>query len=63
MSAERSLNTVVILPALQDIGAMEEEKDQLIKRVERLRKRVGRPGCTSVSSVLSAQDSLGFAEE
>lgn len=28
---------------LQDIGAMEEEKDQLIKRVERLRKRVRKP--------------------
>lgn len=25
---------------MQDISAMEEEKDQLIKRVERLKKRV-----------------------
>lgn len=32
---------------LQDITAMEEEKDQLIKRVERLRKRVKRRLWTS----------------
>lgn len=31
-----------LLTAFQDISAMEEEKDQLMKRVERLKKRVSR---------------------
>lgn len=39
-STKNAFSYNVSLTIFQDISAMEEEKDQLIKRVERLKKRV-----------------------